>query len=269
MGHEFCGRIKYAPKGSAYREGQGVVVDPRLLCRSCTPCVTGVDHCCLKIGFLGYSGRGGGFSEVVAVDSNMLHAIPDNVSIADVAIAEPLATAHHAVKAAGIHNLGNANTLVIGGGPVGLMLILALRAQGAKHIAVSEPTSARREHLKDMADLVINPLEQDVSAVCKESTQGLGPDVVFDCAGVPQSIETAFKAIRIGGIHVNVAVWEKPVCLRTTLMLDQHSQMQMILPVWDFLFKDITIRPALAYNDQDFSEVMQMLSEGMLDVIRT
>jgi len=42
----------------------------------------------------------------------------------------------------------------------------------------------------------------------------------------------------------------------------------MVVPIWDFLFKDITIKPALAYNDQDFSEVMEMLSEGIISLVQ-
>ena len=211
MGHEFAGRIQSCPKDSGLEKGQAVVVDPRLCCRSCKPCTTGIDHCCQKLGFLGYSGRGGGFSEVVAVDRKMLHVIPNTVSLSDAAIVEPLVTAHHAVKAAGVDNWAATNVLIIGGGPVGLLLLLALRAQGVKHIMVSEPTSTRRKLLSGMADLVINPMEEDVTKISQDHTDGAGPDIVFDCAGVPQSIETAFRAIRVGGTHVNVAVWEKPV----------------------------------------------------------
>ncbi|KAI1630516.1 hypothetical protein EDD37DRAFT_586856 [Exophiala viscosa] len=176
----------------------------------------------------------------------MLHVLPNNVPLSAAALIEPLATAHHAVKAARIADWADINVLIIGGGPVGVMTLLALRAQGVKKIIVSEQTLARRELLSGFADLVINPFEEDVPKLCEDHTGGVGPDVVYDCAGIPQSIESAFKAIRVGGTHVNVAVWEKP----------------MVLPMWDFLFKDISIHPALAYNDQDFSEVVQMLSEG-------
>ncbi|KAI1615919.1 chaperonin 10-like protein [Exophiala viscosa] len=226
MGHEFCGRIQSCPEDSGLQKG--------------------IDHCCQKLGFLGVSGRGGGFSELVAVDRRMLHVLPNNVPLSAAALIEPVATAHHAVKATRIADWADKNVLIIGGGPVGVTILLALRAQGVKRIIVSEPTLARRELLSGLADLVINPFEEDVPKVCQDHTGGVGPDVVYDCAGIPQSIETAFKAFRVGGTHVNIAIWEKP----------------MAVPMWDFLSKDITILSAMAYNDQDFSEVVQMLAEG-------
>lgn len=198
MGHEFAGVVKSAPKDSGLQLGQKVVADPRLLCDSCHCCRNGLDHCCTKIGFLGYSGRGGGFSDIVPVSAKMLHPVPPNVLLDDAAVVEPLVTAYHAVGAAGVTQWEKNNVLIIGGGPVGLMLLLALRAENVGQILVSEPTQARRKVLLDFADVVVNPIEEDVVEVCRKHTNDRGPDIVYDCAGCRRVYRRHSRPSRLG-----------------------------------------------------------------------
>ena len=211
MGHEVCGKIKAVSAGSAFREDQAVMVDPRLCCRDCVPCRGGIDHCCEKLGFLGFSGISGGFSSTMLVGEHMVHLIPDNVSLDCAAFIEPLVVVHHAIKAAGIEDWKSLDVLVVGGGPVGIAMTMALRAYGAKQIIVSEPTAARRKQLSNLAHVIINPVATNVGEQCRAVTDGRGAQVVFDCAGTPKGLEAAFESIRFRGVYVNIAVWEKPV----------------------------------------------------------
>lgn len=212
MGHEFCGRIKQAPPGSKFKEGQAVMVDPRILCAKCHSCGTGKDHTCDDLGFMGLSGGegGGGLSEFVAVDEEMLYGLPESVSLEFAALIEPLTVAYHAIKTinASVEGL---DVLIVGGGPVGYAIACALRAENVKSILVSEPTLKRREQATAVVDKVIDPRSENVGEVCRSSTGGKGADIVFDCAGIQVGLEAAFDAIVRGGYYVNVAVWEKPV----------------------------------------------------------
>ena len=230
MGHEVCGRIKAVSAGSNFREGQAVMVDPRLCCRDCVSCWGGIDHCCEKLGFLGFSGISGGFSSTMLVGENMVHLIPDNVPLDCAAFIEPLVVVHHAIKAAGVEEWASLDVLVVGGGPVGIAMAMALRAHGAKQIIISEPTAARRKQLSNLADVIINPLETDVPEQCRSVTKGRGAQVVFDCAGTPNGIQAAFESICVKGVYVNIAIWEKPVrptkverMLRSHVISDDHT----------------------------------------------
>ena len=211
MGHEVCGKIKEVSAGSAFQEGQAVIIDPRLCCRECISCRAGIDHCCEKLGFLGFSGISGGFSSTMLVEERMVHLLPDNVPLEYAAIIEPLVVVHHAIKAAGVKSWEPLDVLVVGGGPVGIAMTMTLRAHGAKQVIVSEPTAARRKQVSELANVIINPQEDDVGRRCRAVTGGHGAQVVFDCAGTPQGLGAAFDSIRVRGIYVNVAVWEKPV----------------------------------------------------------
>lgn len=207
IGHELCGRVRNPSPDSRLKDDDPVMVDPRMLCRSCAACTSGSTHCCQKIGYIGGS-TGGGFGERVAVEEKMLYPLGPNIRLEYAAVIEPLAVVHHAVKQAGISDWKGKNVLVLGGGPIGFALLIVLKAHGADKIVVSEPAKMRREQVAEFATAVINPIEEHVGDRCRELTNGNGADVVFDCAGVPVGLEAGFDAIRFEGLYVNVAVWE-------------------------------------------------------------
>ena len=120
----------------------------------------------------------------------MLYHIPENVPLDNAALIEPLAVAHHAIKASRVKDWSNLNVLVVGAGPIGMAMIIALLANGATKIVVSEPASARREQLSSFVKAVINPIEEDVGLRCMAMTGEVGMDIGFDCAGVPQALDT-------------------------------------------------------------------------------
>lgn len=220
LGHELCGRVRNPPQGSRFKGGEPVMVDPRIVCRSCHACKSGNTDCCSKLGYVGGSVPGG-YGERVAVEENMLHILPDTIPLEYAAVIEPLAVVVHAIKEANIKDWSEKQILVLGAGPIGFALIIALRAYGAKKILVSEPASRRREQVAEFSTAVINPVNENVVERCNELTGGRGVEIVFDCAGVPAGLESAFDAIKFKGLYMNVAVWEKPV--RQAVLLRLHS----------------------------------------------
>jgi threonine dehydrogenase-like Zn-dependent dehydrogenase len=210
LGHEFCGRISQAPKGSDLKVGQAVMVDPRLYCRSCHPCSTKVTNACDQWGFKGLSGTGGGFSEAVAIDTRMCYPIPESM-LEYAALIEPLTVAWHALKISGLKSFKGKTALVVGGGPVGIALIFVLRSWGVDKVFVSEPTVTRRKQNAEFADEVFNPIEQKVGEKCRSLTGGRGVDIVFDAAGIAAGMKDGMDALKQRGTYVNVAAWETPV----------------------------------------------------------
>lgn len=210
MGHEICGRVRDPPIKSGLKDGDPVMVDPRIVCRSCEACTTNRSYGCLQQGYLG-SHAGGGFAERCVVDSRMLHKLPDDCPLKYAAVIEPLAVVNHAIGMTGITDWKCKNILILGGGPIGLAMTIALKANGATNIIVSEPTLTRRKQLTNFVDHAIDPVKEDVANFCKSMTKNRGIDLVFDCAGVPAGLASGFQALKLEGMYVNVAVWEKPV----------------------------------------------------------
>ena len=207
IGHELCGRVRNPPPGSRLKDGEAVMVDPRIWCGSCLACQGGIYHCCQEIGYVGGS-ISGGFGERVAIEEDHLYPLGPNIPLEYAAVIEPLAVVHHAVKETGIKDWTDKTALVLGGGPIGFALLIDLKAHGATNIIISEPTVTRREQVSEYASAVVNPINEKVGDKCREITGGRGVDVVFDCAGVPAGLEAGFDALRVEGMYMNVAVWE-------------------------------------------------------------
>ena len=248
LGHEICGRVSNPPTSSKFRDGDAVMVDPRILCRECAACKEGRGHVCKTFGYIGGSTGFGGYGEKVIVDEDMLLELPPQIPLEYAAVIEPLAVVWHAIKVSGISDWKDKSVLVLGGGPIGFALLLCLKAVGANKVIVSEPTEARRQQVEELAQNVINPMQDDVDQKCKDLTNDTGVEVVFDCAGVPAGLEAAFKSLKYEGLYVMVAVWEKP----------------MVVPNWTLLLKHVTMKGTFIMADGDFAEVMKMMAEGKL-----
>lgn len=219
LGHELCGRVKNPPSGSSLKDGEPVMVDPRILCGSCRPCSGGLTACCETLGYVGGS-TGGGYGERVPVKESSLYPL-GSIPLEYAAVIEPLAVVHHAVKESNIQDWSNKNVLVLGGGPIGFALLIDLKAHGATNVFVSEPARIRREQIGQFAQAVIDPTKEDVADRCRELTRGKDIDVVFDCAGVPVALDGAFDALAYEGYYIMVAVWEKPVSTLFALSRDE------------------------------------------------
>ncbi|KPI44391.1 Cutinase transcription factor 1 beta [Cyphellophora attinorum] len=168
------------------------------------------------MGFVGASGGacGGGLSEYVAVDANMVYRLPDTIHLEDAAVIEPLTVAHHSIKTSGADFANEKiSVLISGGGPIGYAMALTLRAHGASMIILSEPTLKRRTYAEDIVDVIVDPLTENVGDKCRQATEGAGVDIVFDCAGSKRASDDAFDAIKIGGRFVNVAMWSSSVSI--------------------------------------------------------
>lgn len=166
-----------------------------------------------------------------------------------IALVEPLSVAWHAVTASSI--APGSTAFILGGGPIGLAVLQVLLARGVKEVYVAEVAASRQEFARRFgATDVLDPskssdLVADIRSRCND---GAGPDVVFDCAGVPASLKSACHAVRSKGTVVNVAIWEKEVPFN---------------PNW-LVFREAKYVGVLGYLKQDFESVVTALGDGEL-----
>jgi len=138
---------------------------------------------------------------------------------------------------------------VLGGGPIGLAVVQTLVAHGTKKIIMSEIAAQRQAFAREFgAHHVLAPNVYDLVAVSRELCRGEGPDIVFDCAGVPASFDTACRAIKPRGTVVNVAIWEKGVTFDPNVLV----------------FKEGKYVAVLGYQKKDFEEVIRAIADGRL-----
>lgn len=209
LGHEFSGIVEEVGEGvESVKPGDRVCVQPIIYDGDCRSCVRGLVNCCDQNGFVGLSGWGGGLCETMVVPESCVKQLPDNVSLEEGALVEPLAVGWHAVDISPYKE--SDSVLILGAGPIGLAVVQVLIGRGCKNIIVTEVSSKRREFAKQFgAHHTIDPINEDVVARVEELTGGLGADVAFDAAGAQAALDTAFGALKARGTLVNIAVWEK------------------------------------------------------------
>lgn len=217
LGHEFSGIVEDVGEGVTHvKKGDRVCVQPTIYDGDCRSCVRGLVNCCDNNGFVGLSGWGGGLCESTVVPHTAVKKLPDNVSLEVGALVEPLSVGWHSV-AMSPYQPGD-SALILGGGPIGLAVIQALKGRGCENIIVSEVSSKRRDFATQFgAHHVVDPVNEDVVKRVLELTNGNGADVAYDAAGVQVALDTAFLALKAHGTLVNIAVWEK----RATLQMNE------------------------------------------------
>lgn len=131
--------------------------------------------------------------------------------------------------------------LILGGGPIGIAVMLALQAKGADKIIVSEVSRKRQEFAQNFgAHHIIDPTKDSVVQRCRDLCDGQGVHLVFDCAGVQVALDSAVEATRARGTIVNVAIWEKPCTITPNL----------------FTFKERRYMGVATFQVGDFQEVI-------------
>lgn len=219
MGHEFTGRVVEIGEGvEGFTVGDAVIVEPTLRDHTCYQCRRGAHNLCPQIGFYGLSGLGGGLAEYAVIDARNVYVLPESVPTDVGVLIDPLVVAWQAMRDSG-YKPGD-TALVVGAGPVGLALLLTLKASGARWVGLSEVAERRKaQAVASGADAVLDPREVDVAEQVRKHTDGLGAHVAFDASGLPQTLETAIHAVRPGGTVFNVAIWEEPVLIDMNLLV--------------------------------------------------
>ncbi|MCU1406006.1 MAG: alcohol dehydrogenase [Glaciihabitans sp.] len=246
LGHEFSGTVVELGEGVTRVEvGDRVAVWPIYYCGTCAACEKGLYNACRKIGFHGLSSDGGGMAEYTTVPAEKLHKLPENVDLRLGALVEPMAVAWHAVERSGVQP--GQTALIAGAGPIGIGVWFALRAHGIETIIVSEPSDARRAAIAGVgADILVNPITDDLAATVADATSGRGVDVAFDAAGAGVAVTSAVANLTPQGKVVIVALHERAFEFNPTSLVMAETQ----------------ILGTLGYLPEDFDAVIKAMSEG-------
>ncbi len=258
LGHEFGGTIvDIGKRVTGWEAGDRVVGAPMPPCMNCAFCLKGEFELCyqhyrldaLRSGAVrGGTGLGsGGYAPFAKIGAARLMRVPDALDDRQAASVEPAAVGLHAVKLSGMR-IGD-RVAILGAGPIGLFTLQCALAAGARRVAVAELSPGRAALAAKLgADTVINPREvPDVAAAFADSL-GAPPDVVFDAAGVPATLQQAVDVVKPGGSVMMVGVAFDAAPIRPS--------------VW--VTKRITVRAAFAYSRNDYEVTIAMLERGTL-----
>jgi (R,R)-butanediol dehydrogenase/meso-butanediol dehydrogenase/diacetyl reductase len=252
-GHEWAGIVAARGAGVAnVKEGDRVAIGIAPACGKCADCRSGRGAWCSNAfaGMLGLdrlAAPHGGFARAIAVDAARLVRVRAGISDEAAAMLEPATVALHAVRRTPLR-LGD-GCVVLGAGPIGLLTQQCAQAAGAGAVVVVEPHPARREKARELgARAVVDPGREDVSARVREVLGPLGADVVFECAGIPATIDISASLVRRGGVVSLVGLANGPA--------------QITPGTW--LVNEIRLAASLGYLHEEFDLAMGLVQDGRL-----
>ena len=251
LGHEIAGAITAVGAGVDHlRPGTRVAVNPSRACGSCRYCREGAPRHCLDMLFFGSAMRyphvQGGFRQSLNARADQAIPIPDRMTMAEAAMAEPLAVCLHAVRRAG--PLLGRKVLVTGCGPIGILTIMAARLAGASEIVATDLSPyplrfAERAGAASALDLLATP----DALKAYEGDKGAF-DVLFEASGSGAALTGAFGALRPGGIIVQIG-----------------NGSEVTLPMSVLVAKEFQLRGTFRF-DQEFALAVELMGAGRLDV---
>lgn len=250
MGHEFSGDI--VELGS---DVKGWNVDDKVIkkpdsCGECYYCRRGIINLCEKgveygLGIF----SPGAYAEYVVVPTGALCKLPEELTYEQGTMVDPLSTPVRAIRLSKM-KLGD-TALVLGAGPLGLLTLQCAKLAGARAVYVTEKAKKRMALAKKLgADEVLSPDEVDICSRILEVTDNRGPDVVFECVGVPNTIRDAIRTVRNAGKIVIEGIFDEDVETRFL----------------DIVLNEIGIKGVFAYDNHDFRCAVELIRKKSVDV---
>ena len=253
LGHELCGEVAAVASGvSELAPGQRVVVNPARQCGHCDYCRAGRGNLCRNLRMLGSASTkpptDGGFAEYLRVGAEQCFAMPSQMDDGLGAMMEPFAVALHALARAG--SVASRRVIVSGGGPIGLLVVIAARAFGATTIALGDPVSERRAMaLRLGADTALDPMADsfaaDVAAVSDD-----GFDVLFEASGSAAALRQAFGLVRRGG---------------TIVQIGSPSEPETPLPISQLLVRELQLVGSFRYGNV-WEQAIRLVASGRVNL---
>lgn len=245
LGHEIVGHVaEVGDEVVGQRIGTPVAVHPAAPCETCRECLDGRRNVCQNIRYLGSAALvphvQGALAELVVVRASQVRALPARLTLDRAVLAEPLAVALHAVRRA--QGVAGLRAIVTGAGPIGLLVVAALRHAGATEVTA--------------CDLLPEPLKLAL-ALGATSTVQAGPevgtswprevDIAIEASGSPAGLRTCLECTRPGG---------------TVVQLGLLPPGDVAWPGARVAVREITVRGSFRF-DVEFDEALSLLGDGL------
>ncbi len=252
MGHEFAGEVVAIGRDARgdWRVGDRVTAQPFIGCGACPACAAGRAYRCADVVMRANLELPGAYAEYTRVGAGATLRLPEPVSFAEGALVEPLAVGLNAAEKARLSP--DDTVLVVGAGPVGLAVALWCRFLGARHVVVSDLVASRAERAAEFgATAAIDASREDVEGRIVALTGG-PPHVVFDCVGVPGSLQLAIDYAPPDARVVVVGL-----CMAHDMIYPGRA-----------ITKELDLAFAFVYRKHHFGLVLEALAEERIDAAR-
>lgn len=244
IGHEMSGRVVRVGAGvEGFAPGDAVTVMPLRADGTCPACERGYRHVCQNLDFIGIDSPGA-MQQRWSVPAGTLIRLPETLPLDVAALVEPTAVAVHDVGRAGVRE--GERVIVVGGGPVGILIALVASAAGAE-VRVVE-LSAHRRALAQRLGLTAWDPAGDVPGLVQEWSGGAGADVAFEVSGAEAGVGIAVDALAVRGRLCLVAIHPQPRAVNL------HR----------FFWRELTLIGARLYERADFETAVRLIADGTI-----
>jgi L-idonate 5-dehydrogenase len=250
LGHEVSGIVQtLGAEVQGLAVGQRIAISPSRPCGLCRFCQAGQHNHCLHMRFYGsampFPHIQGAFSEQLIIEGYQAHPIADHLSLSEAALAEPLSVGLHAIQRAG--SVLGKQVLVTGCGPIGSLLIGALRRAGAARIVAADIADLPLKCAKEMgADETIN-LKTDAAALDKYKVDKGQFDAVFEASGSEAALRVGLDTIVPRGVLITVGMGG-----------------DISLPMTQVVAKEVDLRGTFRFH-AEFATAVRFLNEGLIN----
>ena len=250
LGHEVSGIVRVV--GSAvqnFKAGQRIAISPSRPCGQCQYCQKGHHNHCLDMRFFGSAMRfphvQGAFRQTLVIDASQAHPLHDSLSLSLAALAEPLSVGLHAIQRAG--SVFGKQVLVTGCGPIGTLLIGALRRAGAARIVAVDIADKPLECARAMgADETINIAKHPEALTPFAANKGVF-DVMFEASGNDRALRSGLDVVTPRGVIVSIGLGGDSA-----------------LPLNQLVGKELELRGTFRFHEE-FAVAVRFLNEGLID----
>jgi len=251
LGHEFAGEV--ASLGSdvtGFSIGDRVAVAPMRGCGKCRSCLDGEPAWCPEMQLIG-----GGYAEYASVAARQCRKLPDNLPLVEGALAEPTSIGLHSVMQSGLKP--GDKVLILGAGPIGLLVAFWARRMGARHVVVADINDFQKARAGAVG---ATGFAISGSGLASEFADQAGgePDIVFECVGKKGLIDFACQMVRVHGTVVGVGLcvggdeWDPFAALskELTIVMSAFFNMREFETAIDVLATSGQFRPQALITDR-------------------
>jgi L-iditol 2-dehydrogenase len=259
LGHEFSGTVVEVGRNvttAAVGERVTGLGATAVTCGHCEYCRSGYFIFCAHRRGMGH-GVHGAFTRYVVMRPDQLYRIPEDFGLDEAAMSEPFAAVVQAVTEIAKVRMGE-TALVSGPGPIGLLCLKLLLAEGIKTIVAGASGDQQRlsAALRIGAAAVIDVSRQNLDQAIQEHTGGVGVDLAFECAGHPGSVRGCLASLRPLGRYTQVAICGRDI----------------EFPIDLIFYKQLTMSGSVCYTARTWERMMQIYAQGRVrlnDLIST
>ncbi len=247
QGHEIGGVVAAVGANVTHVQvGDKITFMPQVTCGECYPCQHGQYHICESLKVMGFQ-TDGAAQEYFALPADMVLKLPENISLDQAAMIEPIAVTVHALSRGG--GAAGKRVIVLGAGTIGNLTAQVAKASGAKQVMITDLSDYKLAKAKECGiDIAVNAGRENLGDAIAQHFGSEKADLILECVGVEPTMTSAVQYARKGSTIVVVGVFGKKPQVDLGLVQD----------------RELTLTGTLMYQRADYERAIELVASGKM-----